>query len=117
MKVAYVAGPYRGRDEFEVHDHIANARWAAIELWNKGYAVLCPHTNTANFEHYGRKYAIRDWVWLEGGLELLRRCDVLVMLPGWEYSEGSRKEMALAEELGMDIYFGVDTVPEVEKDA
>lgn len=116
MKVAYIAGPYRGVDDFEVDENIAQARFAAIELWNKGYAVICPHMNTAHMEHYGRKYGIRDWVWLDGGLELVRRSDILVLVKGWEYSEGSRLEMNLADLLGKEVYIGTEAVPDAGED-
>jgi hypothetical protein len=42
----YIAGPYRG----DVTTNIANARRVAVELWEKGYNVICPHLNTSSME-------------------------------------------------------------------
>jgi hypothetical protein len=36
MKVAYVAGKYRGKNDFEVSENIYAARLVAAELWRKG---------------------------------------------------------------------------------
>jgi hypothetical protein len=39
-----------------------------------------------------------DEFWLEGTLELLRRCDGIVMTEGWQRSEGSKGELGFARE-------------------
>lgn len=49
MKVVYVAGPYRGPSEWAVKCNIEAAERVAIALWQQGYAVICPHKNTAFF--------------------------------------------------------------------
>jgi hypothetical protein len=46
-----------------------------------------------------------DTVWLEGDLVILRRCDVVAMMPGWKQSEGARAEETLARELGKTIIY------------
>mgnify|MGYP001059931479 CR=1 FL=1 len=101
MKLAYTAGPYRGAGEWEVWQNIQRASEVAHELWAMGYAVICPHRNTMMFG----SATIPDDVWLVGDLELLRRSDVVVMLPGWERSEGARGELAEAERCGLAVYY------------
>ena len=46
IRVIYIAGKYRGTSEREVFDNIIHARSAALKLWNEGWAVICPHTNS-----------------------------------------------------------------------
>jgi len=87
MKLAYISGAYRSKSINGIHDNIQKARQVSIEYWRKGYAVICPHTNTAFMDG-----ACEDHVWIEGDLEMLRRCDVVIMLPDWEESEGARAE-------------------------
>lgn len=106
MAVIYVAGPYRG----DVVGNIQRAREVAISLWEMGHVALCPHLNTA---HFDRDSQLPDERYLEGDLELLTRCDGVVMIPGWERSQGARGEKEHAEELGMPVYLWPD-VPEVE---
>ena len=49
MKVIYVAGKYTGKSEWETFLNIQHARVVAHDLWYKGWAVICPHSNTAFF--------------------------------------------------------------------
>lgn len=84
-KVVYVSGKYSGNIDENIHA----ARLAAIKIWEHGNIALTPHLNTAHFEiDCNCKY--EDYI--EGDLELLERCDAVVMLPGWEESAGAVKE-------------------------
>lgn len=46
--------------------------------------------------------------WIAGTLELLRRCDAILMVPGWEESSGARGELAEAIELCMPVFYDID---------
>jgi hypothetical protein len=100
MRVVYVAGKYRGN----VDENIAHAKREAIKLWGQGYAVICPHLNTANFDGL-----CPDAVWLEGDLEIIKRLnpamDIIYMLKGWEDSKGATKEYELALQMGLSIMY------------
>lgn len=98
MKLAFLTGPYRAKTEWAVEQNIARAEAAALALWQKGYAVICPHKNSA---HFGG--AMPDATWLAGDLVMLSRCDLVVVLPGWEDSAGSRGEVARAGYVGIPI--------------
>jgi hypothetical protein len=98
MQVAYIAGPYRATTPRGIVENIRAAESVALKWWRLGYAVICPHTNTALFDG-----AAPDSVWLNGDLEILRRCDVVVMVPGWERSEGATEERRVAMSLGMEV--------------
>jgi hypothetical protein len=69
--------------------------------------VICPHANTIFMD--GPDLADRTFI--NGDLEIIRRCDALYMLPGWEKSQGANMEHRLAVELGMPIYLSLDEVP------
>jgi len=99
LKVAYVAGPYRADTIYGVAQNIQRARDVALRLWKLGYATICPHSNTAFFDG-----ACDDSVWLSGYLEILRRCDFVVVLDGWEKSEGATKEVRVANTNGIPVY-------------
>lgn len=100
MKVVYVAGPYRAATPFQIQKNIREAAEIALKYWKLGFAVICPHTNTALFDGEAP-----DEVWLTGDLELIRRCDVVVMTPRWKASVGAIAEHSLAEELGKEIIY------------
>lgn len=49
-----------------------------------------------------------DWAtWKNYSLELLTKCDELwvLMLPGWELSEGVKQEIKSAEDLGIPVRY------------
>jgi len=100
MKLIYVAGKYRGKTEAEIFDNIIHARNAAYRLWEKGYAVICPHLNSA----FMGNPAIDDH-FIKGDLEILSRCDAIYMLRNWLDSDGARREFERASQLGEEIYY------------
>ena len=105
MNIAYIVGPYRAETYQRRQENIAKAAIVAKEYWKQGYAVICPHTNSANFDEVAS-----DKVFLNGYLEILFQLhhfpDTLVVaLPGWKSSSGSRDEITLAEDVGIEIYY------------
>lgn len=99
MKVAFVSGPYRAPTVQGIVQNIREAETVALGLWQFGFAAICPHKNTGLLDG-----AAPDEVWLRGDLEILRRCDLVVMLPRWEKSEGATKERDRALELGIPVF-------------
>lgn len=100
MKVIFISGAYRNGTEWGLVENIRRAESAAIKLWQQGWVVLCPHKNTA---HFGG--LCNDRVWLDGDIELLKRCDAIFMLKNWEQSEGAREEHELARVLDKEIIY------------
>ena len=68
MKVVYVAGPYRSTCEWQLEEFLRHAEDVSLKLWKEGWAVICPHKNTA---HFGGALGILDSTWLQGDLEIL----------------------------------------------
>lgn len=99
-KVIYVAGPFRAQSEWGLVQNIRHAEEVSLKLWSDGWVVLTPHKNTQNFQG-----ALPDKVWLDGCLELLRRCDAIYMLKGFRQSAGAMMEYNLAQKLGKEIYY------------
>lgn len=99
MKIVYVAGPYRGKTESDVVRNIRNAEAVAIRIWQAGHIALCPHKNTALFGGL-----CHDGVWLKGDLEMLKRCDELVLVDGWPGSPGTLQEVDIAVENNIPIF-------------
>ena len=100
MKIAYIAGPYRAKNGRTILDNIRAAEQVALEYWKKGYAVICPHLNTAFFDGH-----CPDSTWLDGDLKILSRCDVIVMMPTYMESSGAIAELQLAGDLGIEIIY------------
>jgi len=102
MKIAYVAGPFRAENAWEIEQNIRRAEALSLEIWRTpGWCAICPHTNTRFFQG-----AAPDSVWLEGDLEILRRCEALVLTPDWMKSSGAREEVREALRMGIPVYAG-----------
>ena len=99
----YICGPYTGHDSEETNDNISVAREYAIAAWRKGWAVFCPHLNTAHFEQYLPEIAHSERV--DADLDIISRLepDAMLLLPGWSSgSAGSAREFTLAQELDIE---------------
>lgn len=99
MRVVYIAGPFRAPSHWGIVGNVRKAEELAHKVWSMGAAAVCPHLNTANFQG-----SLPDSVWLEGDLEIMRRCDAVLLVPGWLGSEGTKAEVALARKLGMPVF-------------
>jgi len=100
MKLAYTAGPYRASTTHGIVKNIRRAEAVALKYWKLGYAVICPHKNTALFDG-----EMPDATWLEGDIEILKRCDVIVMVLGWRKSVGACAELAVAIDNGLTVIY------------
>ena len=99
MKVAYIIGPLHASS---VHNRIKNIRKAeefSIALWSAGFAVICPHLNSGLLQG-----ASDEQNFIDGYLELLKRCNFAVALDGWTNSKGSLHEIEYCRKNKISIY-------------
>ncbi len=104
MKIVYVSGCYRSKwGLIGKLLNIWHARRVAQQLWREGWAVICPHMNTALFPEDGIDY-------IGGDCEIIRRLDPhtdgILMLKNWQKSwGGTRRELAVALDRGLEVYW------------
>lgn len=96
MKVIYIAGPYRG----DVAENMKKAHAVGDKLASAGVAFICPHSNGNPHDHLGQS----DEYWLESTLEIMRRCDGVQLVEGWEESSGTLGEIKEARKLCKPIF-------------
>lgn len=106
MKLVYIAGPYTGDNYLAVEANIAQAREAAAWLANNGVGYYCPHLNSAHFEAITPDVPIAFWY--EMDYRLLDVCDALLVLPGWEKSWGTARELERAQEQNKPVFYWLD---------
>jgi hypothetical protein len=110
MKLIYVAGPYSAPTPEGIAANVKAAAEAGQELMRRGWAVICPHSMTHNWDiGTGLEYSH----FIAADLELLRRCDAIYLLPDWTESNGALGEAALADELGLQLFSWTDGFPGV----
>ena len=120
MKTAYICGPMTPRGNRPeapnpAIEYLLNLRamiQAAIALINKGYAPYCPGLDMQYFLGLPAGETISENIIKAVSMAFLDVSDIIVLLPGWEASEGCQAEFTRAVELGgMPAYYGVGNVP------
>lgn len=105
MPVVYVAGPFRSSTPWGIECNVRRAEEVALIVWRMGAAALCPHTNTRFFDG-----AAPGELFVEGTLELMRRCDAVVVLANYDSSKGTKGEIAEAVRLGKDVFYDFESL-------
>lgn len=96
----YIAGPYRAATPWLVEQNVRRAEDVAYQVWATGHVAICPHTNTRFFDR-----SLPDYIFTEGTLEMMRRCDAVLVLPNHTDSLGTIGEIREAEKLGMPVEY------------
>jgi hypothetical protein len=111
-QIVYLAGPYRPYvdDDGTRHGIAENVREAGklgIQIWKRGYVALVPHTLTylspAQQRQDGGIADVPPEQFMDGELELIRRSDMVVLMPNWQISKGAVIEKDYAESVGIPV--------------
>ncbi len=103
--LVYVAGPYRASNAWLVEQNIRRAEAVAIQVAEVGCYPITPHTNTRGYFEHAQPDA--DF-WLQATLELMRRCDAVLMMPNWRESSGAIGEFNEAVRMGKPTLYTLD---------
>ena len=86
----YISGPMSGYLDYN---------WPAFE---KAYKALEPH---AQLPYKKTPEETLEWAqYMKKDIKILLQCDAIVMLEGWEKSDGACLERQIASALGYTIY-------------
>lgn len=98
MILIYIAGPFRAPTAWEIEQNVRRAEEMGARVIQAGGYPVIPHANTRFFHGHGE-----DQIYLDGTLEVLLRCDGMILLDGWEKSSGSKVEKTKAEDYEIPI--------------
>lgn len=98
-KVIYIAGPYRASKQYMQFNRIMWMREFGILIWQDGGVPIVPLLNT-----FGMDGVLTHDQFIEGDLEIVRRCDALLLIGDWHFSAGCRLERDAAIEAGLPIF-------------
>lgn len=113
MPTVYVAGPYRHLERAGIEQNIRNALAIGLLCCRKGWSPIIPHSNTAHLDAVDP--TIGDEFWLAATMELMRRCDAVVLVPGWQESIGTRAEIQEAQIRGIPVYYVESDLPTADE--
>lgn len=103
----FCACKYTEPATYKIQRNIWTASLYSQEVALVGGVPLCPALIGANFE------GLQDYLWWsEAYLTLLRRCDAVFMVPGYERSNGATKEEVEALRLGMPVFYNLQDLKE-----
>ena len=99
--LVYIAGPYTYPDPAKNTLNAIAAADALISVSDRLIPII-PHLS-----HYWHKVTPRpvEW-WYDYDNEILKRCDVVLRIPGM--SRGADNEVDLAKKLEMPVYFEIE---------
>lgn len=99
-KLIYIAGTLRS----DIPGYIANCsrmiKWGE-RVRRLGFAVFIPCLDLLQGLVLG-DLEFNDY--FDNSFVILERCDAVFLVPGWKQSEGTKKEIARANELGIPVF-------------
>ena len=109
MKTIYISGPMKNMTD----GNMPAFDEAEKQLKEMGYETLNPHKigeelNIRFFE-MGKIPEYEDYL-REDIIQMLTKCDAVLVLPGWRGSKGSKLEIANALACGIDVFFDIASV-------
>ena len=109
----YVAGKYTDNHVFKSLNNMRIGIQYSIEVFKMGHVPFCPWLDYL-FVLLGEGEIEKDRLY-EYSIEWLKVCDAIFLVPGWSKSEGTLKELEVAEELNIPIYLSLNEIPKVEE--
>jgi len=107
----YVAGPYTASTRAKRETHIRAARDAGAALRRLGHWPFVLHIMTAHWEDIYPDISWASYIaWL---VAWLVPCHAILMLPGWEGSNGACIEHGAAARMGKRTFYNTNEVPDV----
>lgn len=92
LQLVYVAGPFSAPTAWGIELNIRRAEALGREVAHLGAYPVMPHANMRGYWVDEAPYEF----WIAGTLQLMRRCDAVIVVPNWQESRGTRDEITAA---------------------
>jgi len=107
IKLVYTCGPFTAATHWLIKQNVDAAEKYSLEIAKLGAMPVCPHKMTDNFHGL-----LTPEFWYEATLQLMRRCDAVLLLPGWDRSKGAMEEWEEAKRLKLPMFSTVSQLHE-----
>lgn len=97
MKLVFIAGKFAGANAWEIACNVHAAEAAALRVARLGGMPIVPHSLGQHM--FG---TLPEEFWRAGCLQLLSRCDGILLLLSWLDSAGARAESNYAQQHGIE---------------
>lgn len=112
-KVAYIAGPMSKLTPDELGEKIKESGALTAYLVRNDWKVYNPYASCFHEDCWN----IPPADWYSHDEFWLQFCHAIILLPGWEDSEGVARELAFASKLGLYVYEWLDGKLQAWQDA
>lgn len=103
MKRVYVAGAYSADNVLDVLRNIGRGEEFCANLFGMGFAPFCPwHDKSYVMTHWREEFTVQQFY--DYSIAWLEVSDAMILVPGWEDSKGTLKEIEIAKELGIPVF-------------
>lgn len=108
MKRVYVAGAMSSDNILGVLGNISEGVKYGALLLKEGFAPFVPHLDVAFRLQQGKDYNVPMEYYYNYTMEWLKVSQYVLVVPGWEESVGTRKEIEMAESLDIPVYYSLE---------
>lgn len=112
MKRIYVAGAYSGPDVITILDNMRKGMRLSTEVMIAGYAPFVPWFDF-HFQlmiREGEIITLRQYY--DYSIAWLSVSDAVIVVPNWENSTGTKKELEIARSMNIPIVYSLDELKE-----
>ena len=104
MKKIYVAGAYSADNILDIMANVKKGQDMAAYLIAHGYAVFCPFLDfQLALTAYGSD--LTKEMYQANSMAFVESCDAILVLCGYEKSNGTKREIKRAKELDIPVYY------------
>ncbi len=112
-KRIYIAGAITPTDKtnnpiIEYTNNVKKFLDAAIELMLFGYAPYTPALDLLILIRNDYASLLTEEILYQTSLSFLDSCEAIFLLPGWENSKGTKKELKYAEKKGIPVFTSIE---------
>ena len=102
MKRVYLAGAYSADNVIDVLKNIGIGEFYAAQIFKKGYYPFVPWCDRI-FVQLNFDVDFNVEMFYKYSMAYLEVCELMFLVPGWEKSKGTLKEIERVKELGIRI--------------